>query len=129
MRERQDSGGSPCPDRRLSRYFSVFPGIACVLGCTLTSPFWRGSRPEEAKLVFGPVVTAPPLPLILKSTCRPFLILASLWLRSPAPIYIPSPSLLEEGQATQMILMFTALPATELLFPRGRGVLIDKEPS
>lgn len=127
MRERQDSGGSPCPDGRLSRYFSVFPGIACELGCTSTSPSGeaQGQKKPSWYLARWDCSSSP---FDLEVHVQPFLILASLWLRSPAPVYIPSPSLLEEGQAAQMILMFTALPATELLFPRGRGMLIDKAP-
>lgn len=60
----EEAGGSssqPCPDGRLSRYSvlsAVFPGKCCVLGCTLTSPFPRRSRPE-ASWVFGPVLAAP----------------------------------------------------------------------
>lgn len=44
----EEEGGSarqPCPDGRLSRYIAAFPGKCCALGCTLTSPFPRRSRP------------------------------------------------------------------------------------
>lgn len=57
----EEEGGSvrqPCPDGRLSRYIAAFPGKCCALGCTLTSPFPRRSRPE-ASWAFGSVLAAP----------------------------------------------------------------------
>lgn len=58
------------PDGRLGGQSVLRPvswGVG-MLGCSMTSPFWRESRPEEAKLAFGPAVATPPsLPLILEN--------------------------------------------------------------
>lgn len=76
---------------------------------------------------FVPAVVTPLLPPILeRGPVRPFLILCYLCLRSPALVLQSWPLVLRRRRSRSEDFMATALPVTEMLFPRGGGLLTKR---